>query len=293
MDGRFAFLALCLFVAPAHADEGSGGVILPGVALPPVGSAKTVYIQARTTTWRSRGRVSFAVVPSLRMKLAAAGLEIAPEETAPHDLVLRVDYRETRDREFRFGLHGTEITCAVRLEDPQGEMLLGLTIHESPPDDPNVTAPYTDVVHKLETNPYFYFLGEIVKGRVETGMDTTGALIAAFARMTERVEPEYGSMKGPPPNPGETLPPSEVLWVREVRANTAGELASLADPRAVPVLTRLLTHPDWQVRRLAVDTLAAMRADDVRTEIERLAAQDEDQRVRAAANAALARLLAL
>lgn len=258
--------------------------------VPSVGVGKTVYIQARTETWRSRGRVSFAVVASLRTKLTAAGFAVTLDETEPHDLVLRADYRETRDREYRFGLHGTAITCGLRLENPQGELLFGLTIQEYPPDDPAVTAPYREVVHKLETDPYYYFFGEIVKGKVEEGLDLSGALLAAFVRLTEDMEPQYGSMKGPPPNPGETLPPPETLWVREVRENTAREMVRLEEPRAVPVLTKLLGHPDWQVRSLALDTLAAMRAGDVRTEIERLAAQDEDKRVRAAAKAALARI---
>jgi hypothetical protein len=265
----------------------------PEAELPSVSAAQTVHIQAHTQTWRSRGRVSFPVVPSLRTKLSAAGFAVVADETEPHELVLRVDYREARDREYRFGLYGTAITCELRLEDRQGGLLLGLTIHEYPPDDPGVTAPYTEVVHKLDTNPYYYFFGEIVKEKLVNGLDTTGSLLAAFVRLTEDQEPQYGSMTGPPPNPGETLPSPETLWVREVRANTAHELARLQEPRAIPVLNKLLTHPDWQVRSLALDTLVAMRAGDMRAEVERMALQDEDKRVRAAAKAALARLSSL
>jgi len=252
--------------------------------------ARTIYIDADASTWRSRGRVSFPLVPSLRMKLTAAGFAVAPDGTAPHDFILKVKYREERGRPIRFGLDGTEITCAVRLEDPRSGMIAELTIQEFPPDEPSVTAPYTDVVNKLETNPYYYFLGEILKGRVQSDLDTTGSLIAAFAQMTERDEPQYGSLKAPPPNPADTLPPPEVLYVREVRANTMRELVRLKDPRAVPVLTRLLAHTDWEVRRLAVEALGALGARETRSVIERLAAEDREKRVRDAATAALAAL---
>jgi hypothetical protein len=95
--------------------------------------AQTVYIDATTSTWRSRGRVSFPLVPSLRRKLAAAGFTVVQEETDAHDLVLKVDYREERGKEIRFNLYGTEITCAVRLELLQGGTIMDLTIRESPP----------------------------------------------------------------------------------------------------------------------------------------------------------------
>lgn len=288
-----AFPAFLAFTASLLIQPMSAGAVdpvqsdAPGQQFSPL---RTIYIDADISTWRSRGRVSFAVVPSLRMKLAAAGFGIAPDETAPHDLILKVKYREERGRAIRFGLDGTEIICAVRLEDPRGATIAEMTIQEFPPDDPSVTAPYTDVVNKLETDPYYYFLGEILKGRVQSDLDITGSLIAAFAQMAESDKPQYGSMKGPSPNPADTLPPPEVLYVREVRANTVRELVRLKDPRAVPVLTRLFTHTDWEVRRLAVDALGVMRAREARSAIERVAADDQEKRVRDAATAALATL---
>lgn len=269
-----------------------GSLVLPataGHAEDPV-RATSVYIKADPTTWRSKGRVSFPVVPSITNKLARAGLTVVSEAGDPAVLTLRIDYREEQGPEIRFNLYGTIINCRVRLDQPTGDTMLDLTIREVSPVDSFVTAPYTDVVHKLETNPYYYFLGEIVKERMTSDLDSTGALLAAFAQLTDRRDPIYGSMAGAPPNPGDTLPSAEELYVREVRANTMRELARLNDKRAVPVLLKLLDHPEWRVRRNAVNALAALDAADSRARIEQAAEQDPHQSVREAAKAALSRL---
>lgn len=251
----------------------------------------TVYIAADAQTWRSKGRVSFPLVPSLRNKLVGAGFTVVPEPEQDHALELRVTYREERGREIRFDLYATTIVCHIRLLQPDGMTILDLTIQEFPPDDPSVTAPYTDVVNQLETNPYYYFLGEIVRERIVSGTDVTGGLIKAFSRLTARRDPVYGSMAGSPPNPGDTLPPAEELYVREVRANTMRELARLKDQRAVSVLMSLLDHPEWRVRRNAINALAAMDAQDARASLERVAKDDPHQSVREAAQAALSKLV--
>jgi hypothetical protein len=260
------------------------------VTIPQPDMAKAVSIEARTTTWRSRGRVSFPVVPSVRSKLESAGLTVVQKGDRLPELVLKIDYREERGREIRFDLYGTVITCHVRLERADGARLLDFTIRELPPDGAFVTAPYTDVIHQLETNPYYYFLGEIVQARVNAEQDVVGGLIVAFERLTHRRDPIYGSMVGPPPNPGDTLPPAEDLYVREVRANTMRELARVNDRRAIPLLTTLLAHPESRVRRNAIHALAAMGAEDAREHIARVAEQDADEDVRQAAKTALSRL---
>jgi hypothetical protein len=255
-------LAACLLVLGLHLS--AAGAERTGQAEASQSSlsqSKTIYIDAALSSWRSRGRVSFALVPSIRSKLMAAGFSAVTEPGEPHDLVLKVEYREERGSLIRFDLYGTVILCNIRLQAPQGGSMLDLTIQEMPPDEPSVTAPYTDVVHKLETNPYYYFLGEIVRERVQADSDLTGALLAAFVRLTEREQPIYASNAAPPPNMGDTLPTPEELYVREVRASTMKELARLNDARAIPVLTKLLHHPEWQVRRNAVNALAAMRGE--------------------------------
>ena len=267
-------------------------VFMGATTVQSAGSVKTdtVYIDADTASWRSKGRVSFPLVPSIHRKLVEAGFIIVPESEQPHDLALKVRYREERGREIRFNLYGTDIDCTVRLERRDGTVLLDISIRESSPEGPAVTAPYTDVVQQLEANPYYYFLGEIIKERVFSGMDTTGGLITAFARLTERRDPIYGSMAGAPPNPGDTLPPAEELYVREVRANTMREFARLNDKRAIPVLTGILNHPEWRVRRNAVNALGAMDAYDARDRIQEVAEYDPHETVREAAKAVLSKL---
>jgi hypothetical protein len=284
-SGALAYAMLVMATRHAVGDDTQ-----PDFGIQRPDMAESISIVAQTTTWRARGRVSFPLVPALRNKLESAGLTVVTEGGRLPDFVLKVAYREERGREIRFDLYGTVITCHVLLERADGARLLDFTIQEFPPDGPFVTAPYTDVIHQLETNPYFYFLGEVVQARVSADQDVTGGLIAGLARLTQHREPLYGSMVGPPPNPGDTLPPAEDLYVREVRFNTMRELARVNDRRAIPLMTALLEHPESRVRRNAIHALATMGVRDAREKLERLAEQDTDDTVREAAKTALSRL---
>lgn len=63
-------------------------------------------------------------------------------------------------------------------------------------------------MEQFESNPYFYFLGEIVKDRIASQTDLTGTLVAALEQMPEqgRTADDSSLML-----PSETL---HVTWAR-------------------------------------------------------------------------------
>jgi HEAT repeat protein len=72
------------------------------------------------------------------------------------------------------------------------------------------------------------------------------------------------------------------------RENTIKELGRLKDARAVPILTRLLTHASPPVRLSTIEALRGMQwSDETRSNLERLAAHDPDRDVQRAAIQAL------
>src|SRR5690348_8191246 len=146
---------------------------------------RVLYLDLDASTWRPRGRISFGIAPTLRLKLVSAGLRVTQDPATPHDATLKVVYREERGKQISVNSFGTDITCLVRLDDPQAEPL-SLVIHESPSYTDLVNAPYVEVLEKLQANPYFYFLGAIVRERMQTRVDTTGALIRALDRHFDR-----------------------------------------------------------------------------------------------------------
>jgi hypothetical protein len=182
---RMVFLVACLVALPT--DHG-----LPGEhaglqsATPAIIGLKTT-----TSTWRARGRVSFPLAAAIRNRLAAAGLHTAPvseSEIAPAapPVMLQVIYREERGKQVTLDIYGTEVTCDLVLTQ-LGE-LLHLTITETPTYGSLSTLPYVDVIHRLETNPYFYFLGDLVQGALQ-GRTPAASLLIAVARQVELPAP--------------------------------------------------------------------------------------------------------
>jgi hypothetical protein len=283
-----SWFVMCLVMGPpvASAEER----VLNDAEHQPVNRTTALYVDVKSSTWRPRGRISFPVVPSLRMKLHSAGIAVVQNQTDPHDLILKVEYREERGRQFRIGLYETDIALVASLQHPTEGELLRLAIRESSGLTDSTNAPYLEVLRKFETNPYFYFLGDIIKGSVVSRRDTTGSLIEGLQRLQVKEEPINVLPTDELPSAASTLPTFETLYAGLAREKTIQELGRLQDPRAVPVLIGLLEHSDPSVRLASVRALESIREAKSRPALERLEKQDLDHDVRAAAKAALATL---
>jgi len=236
------------------------------------------------STWRPRGRISFGIAPTLRLKLASAGLGVTEDPATPHHATLKVEYREQRGKQVSTNLFGTDVTCLVRLDAPQDEENLSLFIHESPSYTDLVHAPYVEVVEKLQANPYFYFLGEIVRERMDTHVDTTGALIRALDRQVDHeLHPQPITPLDTLVSPAETFPDLDVLFSAAAQQNAVEELGRLKDSRAVDLLERLTSHANRLTRLRAVVALGEFDDPSITPVMMRVAQGDSDPVVRDAA----------
>lgn len=255
-----------------------------------VRSAATILVDVDSSTWRSRGRVSFAVGPAVREKLRTAGYTVVQDAREPHDLTMKVFYREERGRQFRADLYETDVRATLSLSHPTLGVLLMVRIDEFSSDDGMTNAPYVDVLHKIESNPYFYFLGDLVRGFLTARRDAAGTLIDGVNRLVD----DEGLRRYPHVDTAalteDPLAGPELLYGAQALGRTARELGALREARGVPVLTRLLEYPDRQVRISAVTALGQIRTETARSVLERAARQDRAPDVRAAAAEALARL---
>ncbi len=247
--------------------------------------AKTIYIELTTTTWMPRGRTMTLIEPNLRTKMESAGFTVVRDPTDAHDLTLRVEYHEKRGQQIRVDMYVTNITCLIGLEHVSLGPLLRMTIRESSTYPGTGTPPYLEVLEKFEASPYYYFLGDVVQGRVVSRLDTTGGLIEGLQRLAPQ---------GPPADDDlgfeHSLLARETLYAMLARENTIHEFGQLKDARAVPVLTSQLRHSRRQVRLLALEALGAIQAAESRRAIERVAQDDKDEAVRQAAAAVLGSL---
>lgn len=252
--------------------------------------AKTIYMDIAFSTWMPRGKTLADVAPSLRTSLASAGFTVVRSSTDSHELTLKVDYREERGKQYKFDMYGTDITCVIRLEHPELGSLLDITIRESSANSESGTPPYLETLERFQTNPYFYFVGQFVRASITSRPDRTGVLRQSLQRLIDN-EHRRTDLHAPDLGGGMLeMVHGETLYSQLVRENIIRELGRLKDPQAVPLLTTLLGHGNRQVRLLSVRALGAIRADEGRPSIERLAQQDGDREVRQAASAALAGL---
>ena len=254
------------------------------------GGGRVLYLELDASTWRPRGRISFGIAPTLRLKLASAGLRVTEDSSEPHDATLKVEYREQRGKQISINLFGTDITCLVRLDDPMDKEAMSLVIHESPSYTDLVNAPYVEVVEKLEANPYFYFLGEIVRERMHTHVDTTGALIRALDQQFNReLHPQPITPLDTLVSPAETFPDLDVHFSAAAQQNAVDELGRLKDSRAVDLLERLTSHANRLTRLNAVLALGQFDDPSIPPVMTRIAQTDSDVEVRDAAANVLTR----
>jgi hypothetical protein len=221
------------------------------------------------------------------MKLTSAGFAVTLDPQRLHDLTVRVQYREDRGKPIGVNAYGTDISCLVLFDSP-GHGVQSVAIHESPSYTDLVTAPYVEVVQKLETNPYFYFIGDIVRGW-HNGIDTTGALIEALTRQFDE------ERHRPPPtpldtlvSPAETFPDLDAHFAPSAQENAVDELGRLGDARAIEVLKKMTFEADRNMRLHAVMALGQFDAPSVTPVLTTVAQADSDRTVRDAASRVLA-----
>lgn len=264
--------------APSHPTT-------PGFSREPV-----IYLDVHASTWRSRGRVSFGIVPFVRMKLTSAGFAVTRDPESPHDLTLTVDYREERGKPITISLSGTDITCVMELEHPRQGRLFYTKIHERPRYAELVTAPYVEVVEQFQTNPYFYFMGDLIRGRIDADLDTTGALIQAVDRQSYRERhPRVVTPLDTLESPAETFPDLDLHFASSALENAVEELGRLKDPRAIELLKTLMFHAEPRTRLRAVLALGEFDAPILAPAMTRVVRADSDPDVRNAAATVLAR----
>ena len=250
--------------------------------------APSIYIQVDTKTWKTRGRMFWDVEGSLKKKLASTGFIIVRNEETQHQLTLTVLYSETQGAEYDIKAYGTNIHATITLTPPPQHSPWELKISESSSNLVSGTPPYLDVLDKFQTNPYYFFIEEILRGSLEQGLDPRGGLIFAIERVALRRIKE-----SPPPIPigrdaGSHLHTMETeKEVYETRAINRGidDFVNAKDPRIVPILTNLLKDPDSGVRIRTIEAIGSLRIKQSRQQLLDLAKNDPDSQVRETAKA--------
>ncbi|BCA53745.1 hypothetical protein W02_08850 [Nitrospira sp. KM1] len=278
------FILMALPTLPAMAEDlpsdvGSRHELVPS-------DQRTIYLNVDATSYRTRGRVSFGFVPTLKSKLAAYGYTATLEHDARHALTLTIQYRETRGQQISLDLYGTDISCAMILSGLEKDHLLDLAVRESPDYAGMITAPYVEVVDKFQSNPYFYFLPDLIQASTTSGLDATAGLIAALERALYSAKPAATPLDTLV-SPAETFSDMDDHFSSAASQRTIEELGRLQDRRATDLLIKLTGHPDHAIRLAAVRALENFSVPAISAVITQVAQEDTDVSVREAAKAAL------
>ncbi len=283
---RIAGLVLGLAAAGCAADRAGEGTAVGADAA----SGPPIYLDISAKTWRKRQVAAIPLEPILRVKLRNFGFAAVREREEPHELVLRVDYGETRGREIRFDEYETDIACDVRLEHLRRGLLAPWTVQTPPSSSAAAPLSYVDTWYEFQTQPYFYFLGRFVRGAVaEPPTDAVEVLTQGVAQITLD-RGRYSGERTPSTWSARGTAPEEMPLARSAAQKAIRELVRLKDPRAIPVLTSLATKRDPVFRLAAVVALGDLGAMDSRAVLQTVAQQDQDTEVRRAAFHALAQL---
>lgn len=233
-----------------------------GLAGPPAVTATTVEreptlpavtVDVRTATYKPRGRVLLDVLGLVRNRLRDAQIPLARDGSAPGTVTLSVDYQEERGAQYEFDTYATIVTGRFRLTGPDSAPLFDMTVRERSGEELFGTPPYIDAIQKFETNPYVYFLGNVVREHLVGRGDETAALIHGLREMMGAEAAGFDPLSAP-----HTMLEAETTYPTRARERTVRELGRLGDPRAVPVLTELLSHSDETTRTLAAQALAGI-----------------------------------
>ncbi len=246
---------------------------------------KRIYVDVSFSTWMPRGHTLADVAPVIRTRLIKAGFTVVREKKESHDLLMTVDYREEQGREIRFDYYGTDITGVFKVEHPTLGPLLGFTVQASSPYPPTGAAPYLDALHRFDTNPYYFLIGDIVAEKVRQGSDLTGGLVRGVTRLSGEQ-----STAGDPSAGTHTMQSGDTFYGPAALVNAIAELERIKDPRAVPAFTAALQHYDPKVRAKAVGALGQVGTAEAKPAVEALLAREQDPSVQEAGAAALKRL---
>jgi len=245
--------------------------------------APSIYVQVEAKTWKPRGRFLYDVEGSLLKKMSSSGFTIVRNKEDAHQLTLRVLYREDRGAQYDILAYGTVIHGTFYLDPPQHGSSWELQISETSTNSISGTPPYLDALEKFESNPYYFFLSEILRGNIEKNFDLRGGLIFALERIMAIEKTSHSASVLP--DGSVRLQPHSMIPAQELYEATAihraiDEFVNATDRRIIPVLLLLLNHTDTAVRVRAVEAIGSFQVENSRRRLLEMAQNDPDPHVR-------------
>lgn len=243
-------------------------------------TVRTLLLAGEVSTWLDLAEPPYNIAVTLKIKLERAGFRVVLDPDQPHDAVLVIQYQESPGREYQRFEQGTTITCDLALRHKAVGTVQAYRFEAATTWPTPVGSLYWDAVQNLEENPYYYYLGELMKGWLGAQEDAG----AVFSRML-RHPPMTISTDG-----GGSQPTGQVIANQEARLNAVRELGRLKDRRALETLWGLVAQPSVREREVAVAAIGDIGDPASLDRLTKLYETETDPEMRAAAEAAMTRI---
>ena len=246
-------------------------------------STTRILITYHRRTWLELPDPPYPAAVAIKLKLERVGYIVTLDPEQPHDALVVMEYKETPGRYYERLEQGTKITCSLRLHEsgdlsvePQLSYLLEAETSWPQP----VSSLYWDAVQHLEENPYYYYFGELVQGRLAHERDPVDVFSVVLRQ---------------PPLSVSTAGESDPLSARiaangEGRRRAIRELGLLKDSRALDVLWYLAEHSIRTERKAAVEAMGDLGDPSALARLTQFHSAQTDPELRATVEAAIARL---
>jgi hypothetical protein len=141
----------------------------------------TILVTGTVQTWLDVPAPPYNVGVTLKLKLEDAGFQVVFDPTQPHDANLRIAYEEYPSGQFQVLEQATAIRYRMQLiHDRLGEIFT----HEFDAQ-PNASAfgsLYWDTVGNLEEDPFYCFVGDLIRGHIQRGQHEEETLLEVLVR---------------------------------------------------------------------------------------------------------------
>ena len=141
----------------------------------------TILITGTLQTWLDVPAPPYNVGVTLKLKLEDAGFQVVFHPSQPHDANLRIEYEEYPSGQFQVLEQATAIRYRMQLvHDRLGEVF---SHHfEAGPNAIPITSLYWDTVSNLEEDPYYCFVGDLIRGQIHRGQKEQDILLEVLLR---------------------------------------------------------------------------------------------------------------
>ena len=282
----FTLLTLAIFSAVAMTEGAAEGADGPGTpsldARAQAAQVRTILLKGQVSTWLNQPQPPYQVVITIKMKLERVGYRVVLDSQQPHDAVLNIAYQETEGRQYRALQYGTDIRCEVALHLPPAASAPSVWSRrfESGTSWPTpVGSLYWEAVQNLEEEPYYYFLGELLKGWLDRQEEAPVVFISMLQESRGRQTTEGGGFQ----------PTARETANQGARLNAIGELGRLRERRALPLLWTLAQAPSSPEGEAALTAIGEIGGRDSLDRLITFAESQSDPDVKAVAQKAMAR----